>query len=297
MWDAEAHKPIARRYVVAKYGVDLTQMDTAIYERRGSVAIVTLNRPEALNSLNTAVHRDVGACYEEINTNDEIRAAVVTGAGRFFCAGRDIKEFVGQYGDGDTQALRPIDDPDNELFGQLINHAYLYKPLIVGLNGPVVGGGLELAIMADMVVMAEDAYAADLHAKVNVYGMDALNTFLPPMIAREVAMTERRLTAAECLRWGLANYVVPKDEVLVKSVELAEATARMGPDSIQRLKQGSIDLQLRSGNLWPPEFTEQRRSKIQAETAETAVDHDLMEGMRAFVEKRESEYERPVSGG
>jgi enoyl-CoA hydratase/carnithine racemase len=189
-----------------------------------------------------------------------------------------------------------IDDPDNELYGQLINHAYVRKPLIIGLNGPVVGGGLELAIMGDMVVMADDAYAADLHAKVNVYGMDSLNTFLPPMIAREVAMTDRRLTAEECLRWGLVNYVVPKDEVLDRSIELAEATARMGPDSIQRLKQGSIELQLRSGNLWPPDFMEQRRAQIHAETSDTAADHDKMEGMRAFVEKRESEYERPVSG-
>ncbi len=70
----------------------------------------------------------------------------------------------------------------------------------------------------------------------------------------------------------------------------------MGPDSIQRLKQGSIELQLRSGNLWPPEFMEQRRAQIRAETEETAADHDKMEGMRAFVEKRESAYERPVSG-
>ena len=148
--------------------------------------------------------------------------------------------------------------------------------------------------MCDMIVMADDAYIADLHAKINVGGMVSMNTFLPPMIARELTMTDRRLTAEECHMWGFANYVVPKDQVLEKAIEVAEATARMGPDSIQRLKQGSIDLQLASGNIAGPERLEERRRTVRAQMAETAGDHDRMEGMKAFVEKRESQYERPV---
>ena len=97
----------------ATYGVDLNDLESAIFEIRDNVAIVTLNRPEALNSLNTAIHRDVGACWEEINNNDEIKAAVVVGSGRFFCAGRDIKEFVGTYGEGEAEVLRAIYDPYN----------------------------------------------------------------------------------------------------------------------------------------------------------------------------------------
>ena len=97
--------------------------------------------------------------------------------------------------------------------------------------------------------------------------------------------------------WGFANYVTPKDEVLDKALEVAEATTRMGPDSIQRLKQGSIELQLASGNLHPPEEREERRKTRRQLIQETASDHDRMEGMKAFVEKRESQYERPVTGG
>jgi crotonobetainyl-CoA hydratase len=279
---------------MALYGVDLSNLESGIFELRGNVAVVTLNRPEALNSLNTAIHRDIVACWDEINRNDEIRAAVVTGSGRFFCAGRDIKEFVGTYGAGEAQALRPIDDPDHEMFGVLANHYHVRKPLIGALNGSAVGGGLEVAIMCDMIVMADDAYIADLHAKINVGGMTSMNTFLPPMIARELTMTDRRLTAAECHQWGFANYVEAKDEVLDRAIEVAEATTRMGPDSIQRLKQGSIDVQLASGNIAGPERREERRRIVRATMAETAGDHDRMEGMKAFVEKRESEYDRPV---
>ena len=83
---------------MALYGVDLGSLEAAVFELRGGIAVVTLNRPEALNALNTAMHRDIAACWEEINHNEAIRAAVVTGSGRFFCAGRDIKEFVGTYG-------------------------------------------------------------------------------------------------------------------------------------------------------------------------------------------------------
>jgi enoyl-CoA hydratase/carnithine racemase len=279
---------------MALYGVDLSNLESGIFEVRGNVAVVTLNRPEALNSLNTAIHRDIVACWDEINRNDDIKAAVVTGSGRFFCAGRDIKEFVGTYGAGEAQQLRAIDDPDNEMFGTLANHYHVRKPLIGALNGSAVGGGLEVAIMCDMIVMADDAYIADLHAKINVGGMNSMNTFLPPMIARELTMTDRRLTAQECHQWGFANYVTPKDQVLDKALEVAEATTRMGPDSIQRLKQGSIDVQLASGNIHGPEFLEERRKIVRAQMAETAGDHDRMEGMKAFVEKRESEYERPV---
>ena len=281
---------------MALYGVDLSNMESGIFELRGNIAVVTLNRPEALNSLNTAIHRDIVACWDEINRNDEIRAGVVTGSGRFFCAGRDIKEFVGTYGAGEAQALRPIDDPDHEMFGVLANHYHGRKPLIGALNGSAVGGGLEVAIMCDMIVMADDAYIADLHAKINAGGMISLNAFLPPMVAREVTMTDRRLTAAECHRWGFANHVTARDGVLEKALELAEATARMGPDSIRRLKRGSIDLQLDSGNIASPERHQERLRTLRERRARTAGDRDLMEGMKAFVEKRGARYERPVGG-
>ena len=282
---------------MALYGVDLGSLEAAVFELRGGIAVVTLNRPEALNALNTAMHRDIAACWEEINHNEAIRAAVVTGSGRFFCAGRDIKEFVGTYGAGEARALRPVDDPDHEMFGATVNHWHLRKPLIGALNGPAVGGGLEMAIMCDMIVMAEEAYIADLHAKINAGGMTSMNTFVPPMIARELTMTDRRLSAEECRLWGFANDVAPRSRVLERALELAEATARMGPDSVRHLKRGALELQLASGNIASPERHQERLRTLRERRARTAGDRDLMEGMKAFVEKRGARYERPVGGG
>jgi enoyl-CoA hydratase/carnithine racemase len=157
-----------------------------------------------------------------------------------------------------------------------------------------VGGGLEIAILCDMLVMAEDAYVADLHAKINVSGMVALNDFLPPMIARELSMTDRRLTAAECRQFGFANYVEPLEQVLDRALALASAAARMGPDSIGHLKRGSLALQRRSTNLWDDGVRAERRRKIEADLAHVRSDHDRMEGMRSFLERRESQWARPV---
>jgi enoyl-CoA hydratase/carnithine racemase len=272
--------------------VDLNDMEAAEFRREGNIAIVTLNRPAALNSLNTAMHRDVDACWDEINNNPEIRAAVVTGAGRFFCAGRDIKEYLGTY-EGQKDAIRPIDDPDHELFGRLCNHYYVRKPLICGLNGPAVGGGLEIVLMCDMVVMADNAYIADLHAKVNVGGMNTLLWFLPPNFARELSMTDRRLTPDECLRLGFANRVVPQTEVLAEATALALKTTEMGPDSIRTLKEGSLRLQKDCGLIFDDESIERRRELVRKQNEARKTDNDFMEGMKAFAERREVNYVKP----
>lgn len=273
--------------------VDLNSMEAATFEVRDNVAIVTMNRPEGLNSLNTAMHRDVDACWDEINRNENIRAAVVTGAGRFFCAGRDIKEFLGTYDKGDSAAIRPIDDPDHELFARLCNHYIVEKPLICALNGPAVGAGLEIVLMCDMVVMADDAYIADLHAKVNVGGMNTLLWYMPPMIAREVSMTDRRLTPEEAHRYGFVNRIEKRENVLDSAIELAVATTKMGPDSIRTLREGSIRRQLESGLVWGDDVREERRIAARERLATQKENPDFLEGMKAFSERREATYVKP----
>ncbi|PZC40111.1 MAG: crotonobetainyl-CoA hydratase [Chloroflexi bacterium] len=280
--------------ITKELNLDLNNLEAATFERIDDIAVITMNRPEGANSLNTAMHRDVVACFDEVHNNDDIRAAVITANGRFFCAGRDIKEFVGTYSEKESNALRPIDDPDHIMFATQCNHYDVWKPLIGAINGAAVGGGLEIAIMCDMIVMSADTYIADLHAKINVGGMNSMNTFLPPMIARELTMTDRRLTAQECLNYGFANYVLPKNEILAKAIDLAKATALMGPDSIQRLKQGSIDLQRKSGNLRYEDYYETRKANQMKMIDRVKSDSDMLEGMEAFVEKRKSSYQKPV---
>jgi len=268
-------------------------MEAATFELRDNVAIVTMNRPEALNSLNTAMHRDVDDCFDEINRNENIRAAVITGEGRFFCAGRDIKEFLGTYDKEGSSAIRPIDDPEHELFARLCNHYIVEKPLICALNGPAVGGGLEIVLMCDMVVMADDAYIADLHAKVNVGGMNTLLWYLPPMIARELSMTDRRITPDEALRYGFANRIEKRENVLNSAIELAVNTTKMGPDSIRMLREGSIQLQRECGLVWGDDVREERRKIARERLASQKENPDFLEGMKAFSERRDSAYVKP----
>jgi enoyl-CoA hydratase len=270
----------------------IENLQSVQFERVGNLAIVTLNRPQRLNALDYTMHRDVVACWDEINDNPEIRAAVITGNGRFFCAGRDIKEYLDTYGQGDTAKRRPLDDPDDPMFARLCNHYIVKKPLVGALNGPAVGGGLEITLMCDMVVMAEDAYIADLHAQVNVSGMNTLLWFLPPMIARQVTMTDRRLTAQECLNYGLVNQIVSRQDVREAAIELAQATTVMGPDSIQKLKEGSLRLQRECGLVYDDEWREARRRTIKEETTARMANSNWLEGMKAFAERREAKYSR-----
>ncbi|GIW10773.1 MAG: carnitinyl-CoA dehydratase [Dehalococcoidia bacterium] len=270
------------------------EMEAAIFERVGDIAVVTLNRPDNANALNTQMHIDVVWSWEEINNNPEIRVAIVTGRGRFFCAGRDIKEYLEFYGKESEKKLRPIDDPNHPMFGKLCNHYIVTKPLIGAINGICVGGGLEIALMCDLRVMAEDTYIADLHAKVNVGGMNALAYELPWPIANYLTMANGRLSAQECLHFGFVNRIGPKEKLMEMAFELAEMVKTSGPDSLRHLKEGSIRRQIMSGNIADPaEAAERRRGRIEALRATQERDKDLIEGMRAFAEKREASYQKP----
>ncbi|MFN8533356.1 MAG: enoyl-CoA hydratase/isomerase family protein [Dehalococcoidia bacterium] len=268
------------------------EMDAAIFERVGDVAVVTLSRPQNANSLNTQMHIDVVWAWEEINANPDIRAAIVTGNGKFFCAGRDVKEYLEFYGKDGEKKIRPIDDPNSPMFGKLCNHFHVTKPLIAAINGVCVGGGLEIALMCDLRVMAEDTYIADLHAKVNVGGMNSLASEFPWPIANYLTMANGRLSAQECLHFGFVNRTGPKEKLMEQAFELAEMVKTSGPDSIRHLKQGSIRRQIQSGNLAEPGQLEARRGRMEAIRASQEADKDLLEGMRAFAEKRGTDYDK-----
>jgi enoyl-CoA hydratase/carnithine racemase len=151
-----------------------------------------------------------------------------------------------------------------------------------------------LALTCDMLVMVDDTYIADGHAKVNVIGGSWLLRFLPPMVAREIAMTDRRLTADECHYYGLANYVVPRTEVRKRAIELASATARMGPDSIRALREASTKYLIEAGKVQPTRREELlRRGREHMEGLRSHSDPDVAEGMRSFLSKRKPDYQKP----
>jgi enoyl-CoA hydratase/carnithine racemase len=273
---------------------DLSNLEVVVYEQVGKVAVLRMNRPERLNAFNWQMHRDMTRCYDEINENDDIRSVVITGTGRYFCAGRDLKEYLDTYDTGETGGIRPIDNPDHPLFGRNATNYPVKKPIVVALNGHVLGGGLSFLVsMADMIVMADDATVTDAHARVNIGSISLIHS-LPANIAREVAFSDRSLTAEECLRWGFANYVVSKDQVMAKAMEVAANLASMGPDSLRNGRENARTILGLSSDDMSPEAMERKREAARARIAAEKENSDLLEGMRAFRDGRKAQYTKPV---
>lgn len=267
--------------------------EAATFEIRGNIAIVTLNRPEAGNSLNTQMHVDVVPMWEEINENPDIKVGIMTGAGdRAFCAGRDLREYVGTYASGDQAAIRRVDNPDDPMFQKLCNHFHIKKPMIAALNGYAVGGGLQMSLMADIRIMADDTYVAAMQGKANVTGGAELAYYFPWSIANYILMGNARISAQQCLQLGFVVKICPRAELIDSAIEIANQIMASGPDAIRYFKEESLKRQVMSGGLRSEEELAQRREEARARILRMRENPDLIEGMKAFVENRSADYDK-----
>jgi enoyl-CoA hydratase/carnithine racemase len=255
-------------------------LEHLIYEKKGHVAYVTINRPHVLNALHTYSYRELRACYRDIQRDPEIYCAILTGTGRAFCAGRDVK-FLAEH---QAKGVRtPHEDPNDEnyIWGGG-GHPYdsdIEKPLICALNGFTVGVGLTIALQCQLRVMAEDAWLGDQHTAVGRLGVPhEIYEALPRATAAYLTLCNGRLTAQECLQQGIANRVVPKEKVLETAEELAAMVCRGSPLAAQ----ACVRL-YRLASAFSPEMTSLARS-LDKEIAET---DDGVEGAQAFAQKRE----------
>ncbi len=177
------------------------------------LATVTLNRPEKLNALNAELRSTFVRTMQQLRTNSEVGCVIITGAGRAFCAGLDLKELS-------TAQLRETGGAN---FVSVIED--MEVPVIAAVNGFAVTGGFELALACDMMIAAETAQFADTHARVGVMPGGGMTARLPQAVgirkARELSLTGNYLTAEEAERWGLVNRVVPKDKLMDAARELA----------------------------------------------------------------------------
>jgi len=197
--------------------------DTLTYERRGdAVALVTLNRPDSLNAFNTDLRRDLAHAMREAAADTSVRVVVLTGAGRAFSAGADLKDPSGQ---NPAQVEHTL----NTEYGAFLQvMATMEKPVIAAVNGPAAGIGMSTALTCDLVVMAEDAYLMSAFANISLVPDGGLSSILVQRLgyarAYEVAVEAQKLPAATCLEWGLANRVATNalDEALAWAETLAE---------------------------------------------------------------------------
>ncbi|MFA5885028.1 MAG: enoyl-CoA hydratase [Acidimicrobiia bacterium] len=210
----------------------------------GGVCTVTLNRPEARNALDTALHRASARALWAAELDDTVAAVVLTGADPAFCAGLDLRELGGGgenlrgggSGPEGTPDGVPAGTPDNPIDAVW----KMTTPVIGAINGPAVTGGFELALGCDFLIASERAAFGDTHARVGVTPGGGMSVFLPMAVglrkAKEMSLTGNFVDAAEALRIGLVNHVVPHEDLLPTARRLAADIAGNDPRAVRHLK-------------------------------------------------------------
>ena len=203
--------------------------------RDGTIATVTLNRPEAMNALSRALRHDLAAALVELDADESVRAIVLTGAGeRAFTAGLDLKELGADTSNlGAANATTPQDNPVRAI-------EQCRKPVIGAINGVAITGGFEVALACDVLIASTNARFADTHARVGILPGWGLSQKLSRLIgiyrARELAFTGNFLDAETACAWGLVNRVVAPAELLRVAQQLARDMASIDPAMIQQYK-------------------------------------------------------------
>jgi 2-(1,2-epoxy-1,2-dihydrophenyl)acetyl-CoA isomerase len=197
-------------------------------ERANHVATLTLSRPDAYNALNMPLGRELFEASLELDDDPDVRCIVITGAGRAFCAGGDVKDFVDNLGHIGSH----IKELTTYLHGAVSRFCRSDKPVIMAINGIAAGGGFSFALSGDLVVAAESAKFTMAYSKIAATPDGSSSYFLPRLIglrrAMELYFTNRVLTAREALEWGLVTRVVPDAELKATVAALAAELAQ-GP--------------------------------------------------------------------
>lgn len=262
--------------------VDL-DLETVRLRTDEGIAWLTLNRPDALNAWTTQLGEELLSALNRAADDPEIRAIVLTGAGRAFSSGADLKAGGLLAEDGKADVLTPLRETYNPLIYRVRT---VSKPVVAAVNGPAVGIGCSLALAADLIVSAESTYF--LLAFVNVgLGLDGgashtLAAHVGHARAFEIAYLGERIPAPQALAWGMVNRVVSDDELADAAQELAARLAAGPPGSYAAIKR-TINHRLYA------EFDEllDLEARVQQERAESA---DFAEGVLAFTEKRKPHF-------
>ena len=223
-------------------------MSLVLLEKRQGYAIVTLNRPGEMNALSRALRADIIAVFDECQRDDDIRVVILTGSGRAFCAGFDLKEMAA------TDKDNAADEIGNDMARAIDN----FDGVIIGaINGHAVTGGFELALACDVLIASEQARFADTHARVGILAGWGLSQKLPRMIglsrAKEISLTGTPVFAQQAYEWGIVNHVVPHGELLEKAVEIAENMCACVPPVLKQYKlliDDGYNMSLRDALAW-----------------------------------------------
>lgn len=252
--------------------------ETIKLERAVGVATLTLNRPDAFNALNLALGRELFSAVLELDEDPGVRCIVITGAGKAFCGGGDVKDFA----DALPRIGVLIKELTTYVHGAVSRLVRTPKPVLTAVNGVAAGGGLSLAMAGDLVLAAESARFTMAYSRIAATPDGSSSYWLPRLVglrrAIELFYTNRVLTAREALEWGLVTRVVPDGELAGATRKLAEELAQ-GPT----LALGRGKLLLHASTTESLETQMELESQSIAQSGHT---EDFAEGVRAFTAKR-----------
>lgn len=250
--------------------------EAVIYEKKDHLAVLTMNRPEAMNAMNATLRRESGEAYADFRDDPNAWVLIITGAGdRAFSAGMDLKEMAAGLAAG--SATRTEGPPVPNLMQGNID---IWKPVIAAINGVAVGGGLELSLACDIRIAADHARLGLMEPKRGIIpgggGLVRLPRIVPLGAALEIILSGDLITAQEAYRIGLVNQVVPLAELMPAAVKMAERFLECAPLAVRAAKEtvyGALDLPLKEalGVHFGPEVMSTE---------------DAKEGTAAFAQKR-----------
>jgi enoyl-CoA hydratase len=251
--------------------------ENVIVEKDGQIAVVTLNRPQALNALSYALVKDLSLAMQQLDQDDEVRVLIVTGGEKAFAAGADIKEMADR---------GPFDEKIHERLGYRDQINQITKPVIAAVSGFALGGGCELAMSCDIIIASETARFGQPEVNLGIIpgsgGTQRLTHVLGKHRAMELVLTGDMMTAVEAERLGLVNRVVPVELLLEEAKAVAKKIAAKPVLAIKAVKEAV----LKAANAPLDEGLEFERKSFYLLFAS----EDRAEGMKAFLEKRKPEF-------
>jgi enoyl-CoA hydratase/carnithine racemase len=220
-------------------------MNKVIYEKRDRLAFVTLNRPEALNSLDDELNGELWEVWSDFNLDEAVDVAILTGAGQAFCAGADLKTFIPKWEHANMLELRR--NVATGIGGGLTRGQHrITKPIIAAVNGHAIGGGFELALACDIRLASEKAKFGVFEVRFGLHqgdgGLVRLVAIAGTATALDLTLTGREVGAAEAFRLGLVHQVVPHADLLTAAEEYARMILKNSQPAIRSAKETILDI-------------------------------------------------------
>lgn len=243
---------------------------TIIYEKKGPIAHVTLNRPDKLNAMNDVLHRELADVWVDFRNDDSLKVAILSGNGRCFCAGADLSGGA----------------PDNFVYDgsypDISQTKNVYKPIIAALHSHVVGYGMWIAMDADLRIATEDTsfWLPEPQWGIATIPSAWFPRIMPWAIASELLLLAERIGAQRAFDVGMLNKIVPKDQLMAEAERMAQRIATLSPQAVQGMKESMV----KAAAL---DYTavDEITGTVQNRVMNSA---DIKEGSRAFIEKRQA---------